>query len=93
MNYWRKADRYIEENRNTIYAGILACAAIAMFVTGGVRPMHTVKLADGYYASCEAARLADVAPIMRSERGYRAELDPDGDGVACEPWKTTASRN
>ncbi|WP_406207683.1 excalibur calcium-binding domain-containing protein [Kitasatospora sp. NBC_01560] len=37
-----------------------------------------------YYANCTAARDAGVAPLHRGDAGYRAGLDADGDGVACE---------
>ncbi len=37
-----------------------------------------------YYANCSAARAAGAAPILRGEPGYRAGLDRDGDGIACE---------
>jgi hypothetical protein len=37
-----------------------------------------------YYANCSEARAAGAAPIYRGEPGYRAGLDRDGDGVACE---------
>lgn len=39
---------------------------------------------DVYYANCTAARKAGAAPILRGEPGYRAPLDRDNDGVACE---------
>ncbi|TDQ63319.1 micrococcal nuclease [Actinomycetospora succinea] len=38
----------------------------------------------GYYANCSAARAAGAAPLTRGQAGYRAALDRDGDGVACE---------
>lgn len=38
----------------------------------------------GYYANCGAARAAGAAPLSRGQAGYRAALDRDGDGVACE---------
>ncbi len=38
-----------------------------------------------YYANCAAARDAGKAPLLAGQPGYRAELDPDGDGVACQP--------
>lgn len=38
-----------------------------------------------YYANCDAARAAGVAPIYRGEPGYRSQLDRDDDGIACEP--------
>ncbi|MGI5527759.1 excalibur calcium-binding domain-containing protein [Streptomyces syringium] len=37
-----------------------------------------------YYSSCAAARAAGAAPIHRGQPGYRAGLDRDGDGVACD---------
>jgi endonuclease YncB( thermonuclease family) len=39
---------------------------------------------EPYYPNCAAARAAGVAPIKRGEPGYRAGLDRDNDGVACE---------
>jgi len=37
-----------------------------------------------YYQNCTQARAAGAAPIRRGEPGYRAALDRDDDGVACE---------
>ena len=39
---------------------------------------------EAYYKNCDAARAAGAAPILRGEPGYRAGLDRDNDGVACE---------
>ncbi|MEY2570724.1 MAG: hypothetical protein QOE63_1074 [Acidimicrobiaceae bacterium] len=39
---------------------------------------------DVYYANCTAARNAGAAPIYRGQPGYRAALDRDNDGIACE---------
>ena len=39
-----------------------------------------------YYRYCDQARAAGAAPLYRGEPGYRAGLDADGDGVACEPY-------
>lgn len=41
--------------------------------------------ATQYFANCDAARAAGKAPLMSGQPGYRPELDPDGDGVACQP--------
>lgn len=38
---------------------------------------------DGFFASCADAVVAGAAPLYEGDVGYRAELDPDGDGVAC----------
>lgn len=37
-----------------------------------------------YYRSCAEARAAGVAPLLRGDPGYRAGLDRDNDGRACE---------
>lgn len=39
---------------------------------------------DVYYANCDAVRAAGAAPLYAGDPGYRAGLDRDGDGVACE---------
>ncbi|WP_315861661.1 excalibur calcium-binding domain-containing protein [Lawsonella clevelandensis] len=40
--------------------------------------------AEVYYENCDAVRAAGVAPRKRGEPGYRAGLDRDRDGWACE---------
>ncbi|WP_146792458.1 cell wall-binding repeat-containing protein [Agrococcus baldri] len=37
-----------------------------------------------YYANCDAVRRAGKAPLRIGQPGYRAGLDRDRDGVACE---------
>ena len=39
---------------------------------------------EPYYANCDEARAAGVAPINRGDSGYRSALDPNNNGVACE---------
>ncbi len=45
---------------------------------------RTTPPSSVYYANCDAVRAAGKAPLYRGEPGYRAGLDGDGDGVACE---------
>lgn len=40
---------------------------------------------DIYFPKCADARAAGAAPLYAGQPGYRAGLDGDGDGVACEP--------
>ncbi|MCE6999576.1 excalibur calcium-binding domain-containing protein [Saccharothrix sp. S26] len=40
--------------------------------------------ANAYYANCDAVRAAGKAPLYANQPGYRAALDRDKDGVACE---------
>jgi len=37
-----------------------------------------------YYANCTAAKAAGAAPLYAGQAGYRAALDRDSDGIACE---------
>lgn len=37
-----------------------------------------------YYANCSEAKAAGAAPLYAGQPGYRAGLDRDNDGVACE---------
>jgi hypothetical protein len=49
------------------------------------RPAEGDRGGFAYYRNCDAARAAGAAPIRRGEPGYRAALDRDDDGIACEP--------
>jgi endonuclease YncB( thermonuclease family) len=42
---------------------------------------------EPYYRNCKDARAAGAAPLYRGKPGYRPEMDGDGDGIACEPWR------
>ncbi|PNI09872.1 calcium-binding protein [Arthrobacter sp. AFG7.2] len=47
-------------------------------------PVAPVPAAAVYFPNCAAARAAGAAPIFAGQAGYRAALDRDSDGVACE---------
>jgi len=41
-----------------------------------------------YYANCYEAAMARAVPLYAGQPGYRRELDPDGNGVACDQrWR------
>ncbi|WP_261570568.1 excalibur calcium-binding domain-containing protein, partial [Frankia gtarii] len=54
------------------------------------RPVATASTAPAtgsgstYYANCTAARDAGVTNLHSGDPGYRAALDEDGNGIACE---------
>ena len=50
-------------------------------------PAVAASKAAAYYSNCAAARSAGAAPLYAGNPGYRAKLDRDGDGVACEPYR------
>jgi hypothetical protein len=39
------------------------------------------------YSGCREARAAGAAPLHRGQPGYRAGMDGDGDGIACENYR------
>ncbi|ALO65251.1 hypothetical protein AS189_00565 [Arthrobacter alpinus] len=43
-----------------------------------------VEVPAPYYANCAEAKAAGVAPIYQNQPGYRAGLDRDKDGIACD---------
>lgn len=50
--------------------------------------MPKLELSElAYYPNCDWARSFGAAPIKEGEPGYRFNLDRDGDGIACEPYR------
>ncbi len=47
--------------------------------------LASVAQADPPYGNCTEAHQDGAYNIKKGEPGYRAKLDRDGDGVACEP--------
>jgi len=50
-------------------------------------PIASPATSGVYYRNCNAAWASGAAPLYRGQPGYRAEMDGDGDGVACEPFR------
>lgn len=51
-------------------------------------PARPQRRGPGYmYHSCAQARAAGAAPMRRGTTGYNPNLDGDGDGIACEPYR------
>ena len=48
------------------------------------RAAQVALTAEPFYATCDAARAAGRGPISTDDPGYRSELDPNGNGIACE---------
>ncbi len=65
----------------------LAPEAEAVWATATLSPAELAQTESSvYYAGCDEARSAGVAPLHRGSPGYREGMDGDGDGVACEPY-------
>lgn len=63
-------------------------AVRALAVDAGLVRAREPRAGD-VWSNCTAARAAGTAPIYAREPGYRPELDRDGDGIACEPYRGT----
>ena len=76
---------------------ILAAAVMLVIAVGCSKPAAPAQPAapakpaasaqpssEVYYANCAAAKAAGAAPLRRGQPGYRAALDRDNDGIACE---------
>ncbi|WP_447932609.1 thermonuclease family protein [Sphingopyxis fribergensis] len=50
-------------------------------------PVRTPAPAGVYFRNCKEAWAAGAAPLRRGQPGYRPEMDGDGDGIACEPYR------
>ena len=50
-------------------------------------PPSPARPSGVYYRNCKEAWAAGAAPFRRGEPGYRPEMDGDGDGIACEPYR------
>ncbi len=61
-----------------------ASPSSAALPTSGAAPVLLPTGGGAYYPNCSAVRSAGRAPLHRGQPGYRAALDRDGDGVACE---------
>lgn len=64
----------------------ITSAAHSFAVNTGMARARAPQAGD-YWAGCDSARSAGTAPIYRGEPGYRVEMDGDGDGIACEPYR------
>ncbi|MDR6415651.1 excalibur calcium-binding domain-containing protein [Pseudarthrobacter sulfonivorans] len=66
-------------------AAAKAAADKAAAQQAAVNPAPVVQAPSAaYYANCAAAKAAGAAPLYRGQPGYRAGMDGDSDGVACE---------
>ena len=64
-----------------LFAAIWAATAPKLPVAAPVADAAPAVL----YADCDAVRAANAAPLRASQPGYRPALDPNMNGIACEP--------
>ncbi|MBP2000665.1 hypothetical protein J2Z69_001696 [Paenibacillus shirakamiensis] len=63
---------------------ILSTVVVSTFAVGAFTTEVQAKSKSLYFKNCTAAKNAGYFNILRGEPGYRATLDRDHDGVACE---------
>jgi Excalibur calcium-binding domain len=73
-------------------AALICSAFVALVGLAYASDERDLTFAQTIYASmhipnCTTARALGLAPAYRGEPGYRAHLDRDGDGIACEPYQ------
>lgn len=66
-----------------LYAPLTRAAA----ARAGMAQSGRTAPASVWYRGCNDVRAAGKAPLYRSQPGYRIEMDGDGDGIACEPYR------
>ncbi|HEY8827344.1 MAG TPA: DUF1524 domain-containing protein [Jatrophihabitantaceae bacterium] len=74
------------DQRLPVEPGAIGAVAVRGSAPPSSRPAPVVPptTAGVYYPNCSAVRAAGKAPLHSGQPGYRAGLDRDGDGVACE---------
>lgn len=70
---------------NGSFTGIRS-AVQEVAVSSGLARKNT-PMPGAHYSGCNDARAAGVAPLHVGEPGSRSEMDGDGDGIACEPYR------
>lgn len=63
-----------------------AFAVVPLIVAAGIFSAPAAS-ADPPYRNCKEAHADGRYNIPSSDPAYRSELDRDGDGYACEPYK------
>ena len=99
LRYRRRALNYLSAAALTGIA--IGIGSVALTENGQARISSTIKPAavaagivrarapqtGDHWRVCDDARAMGTAPIYAGEAGYRAGLDADSDGVACEPYQ------
>jgi hypothetical protein len=76
-----------KRNEDKVYPFVVGGMTLVAIYAAMNIDLREKSVPGAYYPNCAAARAAGVAPIYAGEPGYREELDGDGDGIACEPYR------
>ena len=89
----QRREKIQREAKFLLLVGSLSTAVFMWIWSGGsADPASSIDPAAQssssiYYSGCQEARAAGAAPIYAGQPGYREEMDGDGDGIACEPYR------
>ena len=76
-----------KRRRREFIATVILGAAMTVVVFLAGMTVTNRDAIPRYYPSCSWASFVGAAPISRGSPGYRPALDPDNDGIACEPYQ------
>lgn len=84
----RKLLRQLGANAGLLALGVcLGCGAfVALDMMNPPAARSELTQHGAFYRTCREAFQDGRTNIRRDEPGYRAALDADGDGLACEPY-------
>lgn len=85
-------------NGSTVVVGGIVFVATFALATYALTPRAPGKAAvaqfaeqrmtDQHFSGCDAARAAGRENIPAFDPSYRERMDGDGDGLACEPYRS-----
>lgn len=78
----KSAQSAAEQARLGLWGG--ACGGKDTLEQAGAQNRPSSGSDEVYFANCDAARRAGATPIVVGQPGYGKQLDPDGDGIACD---------
>ena len=76
-------------NGTIVVAGLVIVTTYVLYTwvwRSNLWPSEQVRSQAAYITDCSSARRMGIAPLYKGFPGYRASLDRDGDGIACEPY-------
>ena len=70
-----------------VFIAVLVISAPRDATIDALKSLIPAPPVDQHFSGCDAARAAGRVNITSSDPSYRASMDGDGDGLACEPFR------
>ena len=71
-------------NKKVLLVILLGGVILSLPMAGAAKKKASGNSTTVKFKSCKAAKAAGYSDIKKGEPGYSANLDRDGDGIACE---------